>query len=57
MIDFPQMVSTSHINAKYYFDRDVECIRSFFERSFGFCADAVPTLEHNPDPDPSPLTP
>ena len=52
MIDFPQMVSTSHINAKYYFDRDVECIRSFFERRFGFCADAVPTLEHNPDPDP-----
>ena len=43
MIDFPQMVSTSHINAKYYFDRDVECIRSFFERRFGFCADAVPS--------------
>lgn len=23
MIDFPQMLSTSHTNAKYYFDRDV----------------------------------
>jgi len=45
MIDFPQMVSTSHINAKYYFDRDVDCIRTFFKRRFGFCADAVPTLE------------
>ena len=23
LIDFPQMVSTSHSNAEYYFDRDV----------------------------------
>ena len=45
MIDFPQMVSTSHINAKYYFDRDVDCIRTFFKRRFGFCADSAPTLE------------
>ena len=44
MIDFPQMVSTSHINAKYYFDRDVDCVRTFFKRRFGFCADSVPTL-------------
>lgn len=26
MIDFPQMVSTSHANAKFYFERDVNCI-------------------------------
>ena len=26
MIDFPQMVSTTHANAKYYFERDVICI-------------------------------
>ena len=26
VIDFPQMVSISHRNAKYYFDRDVLCI-------------------------------
>ena len=45
MIDFPQMVSTSHINAKYYFDRDVDCVRTFFKRRFGFAADSVPTLE------------
>ena len=26
VIDFPQMTSTSHINAQYYFERDVRCI-------------------------------
>jgi RIO-like serine/threonine protein kinase len=30
MIDFPQMVSTSHRNAQMYFDRDTHCIRKFF---------------------------
>ena len=44
MIDFPQMVSTSHINAQYYFDRDVDCVRTFFKRRFGFVAESVPTL-------------
>ena len=39
LIDFPQMVSTSHANAQWYFDRDVRCIRSFFERRFGFVSD------------------
>ncbi|RRT60495.1 hypothetical protein B296_00015053 [Ensete ventricosum] len=32
MIDFPQMVSVSHRNAKMYFDRDVECIFKFFSK-------------------------
>ncbi|KAI8143595.1 RIO1 family-domain-containing protein [Fennellomyces sp. T-0311] len=36
LIDFPQMVSTSHVNAEYYFNRDVECIRTFFRRRFGY---------------------
>ena len=36
LIDFPQMVSTSHVNAEWYFDRDVECIRTFFRRRFGY---------------------
>ncbi|KAI8387481.1 RIO1 family-domain-containing protein [Blakeslea trispora] len=36
LIDFPQMVSTSHINAEYYFNRDVECIRTFFRRRFHY---------------------
>jgi RIO kinase 2 len=26
MIDFPQMVSTSHPNAQFYFNRDVQCV-------------------------------
>mmetsp|Transcript_2621 Transcript_2621/g.3546 ORF Transcript_2621/g.3546 Transcript_2621/m.3546 type:complete len:279 (+) Transcript_2621:57-893(+) len=26
VIDFPQMVSTSHANAQFYFERDVKCI-------------------------------
>lgn len=34
LIDFPQMVSTSHRNAEMYFNRDVECIRVFFKRRF-----------------------
>lgn len=44
IIDFPQMVSTEHVNAQYYFDRDVECIRTFFKRRFGFEAIRVPRL-------------
>lgn len=36
LIDFPQMVSTSHRNAEYYFNRDVNCIRTFFKRRFGY---------------------
>ena len=36
LIDFPQMVSTSHRNAEYYFDRDVVCIRTFFRKRFGY---------------------
>ncbi|CAF1026118.1 unnamed protein product [Adineta steineri] len=42
MIDFPQMVSTSHLNAEYYFDRDVQCIRDFFRRRFQFETDVYP---------------
>jgi len=36
LIDFPQMVSTSHPNAEWYFNRDVECIRAFFKRRFSY---------------------
>ncbi|KAF2703608.1 RIO1-domain-containing protein [Pleomassaria siparia CBS 279.74] len=39
IIDFPQMVSIDHENAEYYFDRDVECIKRFFSRRFGFTSD------------------
>ncbi|KAG8787963.1 hypothetical protein FRC16_001483 [Serendipita sp. 398] len=36
VIDFPQMVSTRHPNAEWYFNRDVECIRTFFRRRFRY---------------------
>ncbi|KAJ4300318.1 Serine/threonine-protein kinase rio2 [Collariella sp. IMI 366227] len=36
VIDFPQMVSMDHQNAEMYFDRDVQCIKRFFERRFHF---------------------
>jgi RIO kinase 2 len=42
LIDFPQMVSTSHVNAEYYFNRDVDCIRTFFKRRFGYEATTYP---------------
>lgn len=34
VIDFPQMVSTSHENAEMYFDRDVQCIRTYWAKRF-----------------------
>ena len=39
LIDFPQMVSIDHTNAEMYFDRDVNCIKKFFERRFHFISD------------------
>jgi len=36
VIDFPQMISTSHKNAEIYFDRDVNCIFTFFEKRFNY---------------------
>jgi RIO kinase 2 len=42
LIDFPQMVSIDHPNAQEYFERDVECIRTFFTRKFRFEADGAP---------------
>jgi RIO kinase 2 len=34
VIDFPQMVSTSHPNALDMFCHDVECVRTFFFKKF-----------------------
>lgn len=36
VIDFPQCVSTQHVDAEAYFNRDVEGIRSFFEKKFRY---------------------
>ncbi|KYR01968.1 putative protein serine/threonine kinase [Tieghemostelium lacteum] len=54
LIDFPQMVSTSHMNAEMYFDRDVQCIRTYFEKRFDFIGESWPKFsdirnDHNLD--------
>jgi RIO kinase 2 len=47
LIDFPQMVSTSHRNAQMYFERDVDCIRAFFRKRFGYEAEDWPRWERD----------
>ncbi|EDV22086.1 uncharacterized protein TRIADDRAFT_29316 [Trichoplax adhaerens] len=42
VIDFPQMISIHHENAKWYFERDIECIRTFFLRRFKFESELYP---------------
>lgn len=39
LIDFPQIVSTNHANAQMYFDRDVACVKRYFERRFKYVSD------------------
>eukprot|EP00899_Mesostigma_viride_P000124 jgi/Mesvir1/10111/Mv06980-RA.1 len=39
MIDFPQMVSVQHANARMYFERDVNCIRKFFAKRYNYQLD------------------
>jgi RIO kinase 2 len=39
LIDFPQTVSTNHSNAEYYFDRDVACVKRYFQRKFKYTSD------------------
>ena len=41
LIDFPQMVSINHPNARELFDRDVDCIVTFFEKRFRFIGTGV----------------
>ena len=49
VIDFPQMVSIHHRNARMLFDRDVECLHKFFLRRYGY--DAELDVMGEPDPD------
>lgn len=44
IIDFPQMVSTQHINAEFFFQRDVNCIREFFKKRFGYESELYPVF-------------
>ena len=39
------MVSTSHPNADFYLNRDIECVKTFFKRRFNFEADINLSLE------------
>lgn len=45
MIDFPQMVSTSHANAAEYFARDVQCIQTYFAKKFGYLDGEMPVFD------------
>ncbi len=45
IIDFPQMVSTGHKDAREYFERDVNCIRDFFRRRFGYESELHPSFD------------
>lgn len=45
LIDFPQMVSTSHAQAKMFFDRDVTGVREWFKKKYGFDSEDYPKFE------------
>ncbi|KAK3856113.1 hypothetical protein Pcinc_037536 [Petrolisthes cinctipes] len=47
VIDFPQMISTAHENAKMYFDRDVRCVQEFFRRRFSYESELCPAFERD----------
>jgi len=44
LIDFPQMVSSSHSEAENLFDRDVKCLKDFFKRRFNFESEEIPSF-------------
>lgn len=44
VIDFPQCVSIEHVDAKFYFDRDVQGIRDFFAKKFLYKPEHDPTM-------------
>jgi len=46
LIDFPQMMSISHTNAKFYFDRDVTGVKDFFQKKYDFVSnEPVPDFD------------
>ena len=45
LIDFPQMISTNHQDAKEQFDRDVECIFNYFRKKFNITFDERPNFD------------
>lgn len=47
IIDFPQMVSITHADAEFYFDRDVQCVRDYFRKRFAFESDVYPVFQED----------
>lgn len=47
VIDFPQMISVNHPNAKELFDRDALGIRRFFNRKLGYEFEEVPIFQQD----------
>ncbi|KRZ13559.1 Serine/threonine-protein kinase RIO2, partial [Trichinella zimbabwensis] len=45
VIDFPQMMSTSHPEAEKYFERDLFCILDYFQKKFSYHIEEIPTLD------------
>lgn len=45
IIDFPQVVSLRHATGKLYFDRDLQCIKSYFYKKYKIDIVDVPTYE------------
>uniref|UniRef100_A0A0R3RTU5 Serine/threonine-protein kinase RIO2 n=1 Tax=Elaeophora elaphi TaxID=1147741 RepID=A0A0R3RTU5_9BILA len=45
LIDLPQMISVDHPNAQFYFERDVDCVRTFFRRRFNYESELYPNFE------------
>lgn len=45
LIDFPQMISTSHPNAQQIFERDVTGVRDLFKKKFGYESEDYPKFD------------
>ena len=47
LIDFPQLISINHRNAEELLRRDIECIKLFFSRKFGFLIEREPRINYS----------
>uniref|UniRef100_A0A060T3P2 Serine/threonine-protein kinase RIO2 n=1 Tax=Blastobotrys adeninivorans TaxID=409370 RepID=A0A060T3P2_BLAAD len=47
VIDFPQAISIDHPDAAQYFARDVDCIRTFFERKLHYVSEDYPRFDRD----------
>ncbi|KAL0248046.1 hypothetical protein GEMRC1_003285 [Eukaryota sp. GEM-RC1] len=45
IIDFPQMISIDHNDAKSQFERDLECCLNFFQNKFGYAPETLPSFD------------